>query len=134
MITNSWNMDQVKKNKELVINYINSLSGIIKTRGACEEFVSDQGLIEHILFFDGVFPKYEVLVDEITGEGNRIIIRARLKGKHEGELNGIPPTFKEVLFPMIVGYEIENNKIVSHWLMADQMMLMEQLGVMKQAV
>ncbi|NJN42915.1 MAG: hypothetical protein HC811_12460 [Flammeovirgaceae bacterium] len=125
-------MDQVKKNKELVMNYINSLSGVIKTREGCEAFVSDQGLIDHILFFDGVFPKYELLIDEVTGEGNRIIIRARLKGKHEGELNGIPPTFKEVLFPMIVGYEIENNKIISHWLMADQMMLMEQLGVMKQ--
>lgn len=125
-------MDQIKKNKEFIIGYINALSGVIKTREMCEKYMTDQPLLEHILFFDGAFPKYEMFMDEITGEGNRIILRARLKGKHEGELNGIPPTHKEVLFPFVIGYEIENNKIKSHWLMADQMMLMEQLGLMKQ--
>lgn len=127
-------MDQVKKNKEFIIEYFNAMSDVTKTRELCEKYISDEHLIEHIIFFDAVFPKYNVLVDEITGEGNRIIVRGRLKGKHEGEFNGIPPTYKDVLFPMIVGYEIENKKIISHWLMADQMMLMEQLGVMKQAV
>ncbi len=125
-------MDHTKKNKEFVIRYLNALSGEVKTREVCEQYITDQGLIEHILFFDGVFPKYEMFMDEITGEGNRIIVRGRLKGKHEGELNGIPPTRKEVLFPFVVGYEIENYKIISHWLLADQMMLMEQLGVMNQ--
>jgi len=35
-----------------------------------------------------------------------------------------------VEFPFSIGSEIENNKIINHWLIADQMMLMEQLGVM----
>jgi predicted ester cyclase len=35
-----------------------------------------------------------------------------------------------VEFPFSIGYEIEDDKIISHWLIADQMMLMEQLGVM----
>ena len=125
-------MDQTKKNKEFIVGYINALSGVIKTRELLEQYITDQGLIEHILFFDSVFPRYDGLIDEITGEGNRVIVRARMKGKHEGELNGIPPTHKEVEFPFVVGYEIEKNKIISHWLIADQMMLMEQLGVMNQ--
>ncbi len=125
-------MDQAKKNKDFIIRYINAISGVIKTRELCDQYIKDNSLTEHILFFDGVFPKYEMFMDEITGEGNRVIVRARLKGKHEGELNGIPPTHKEVLFPFVIGYEIENNKIISHWLLADQIMLMEQLGVMKQ--
>ena len=121
-------MDQSKKNKEFVIRYINALSGVVKSRELCEMYISDNSLTEHILFFDGVFPKYEMFMDEISGDGNRVIVRARLKGKHEGEMNGIPPTYKEVLFPFVVGYEIEQNKIISHWLLADQMMLMEQWG------
>jgi predicted ester cyclase len=125
-------MDQAKKNKEFIIRYINALSGVTKTRESLEYHISDESLIGHILFFDAVFPKYEMFMDEITGEGNRVIVRARLKGTHEGEMNGIPPTHKGVLFPFVIGYEIENNKIISHWLIADQMMLMEQLGVMKQ--
>lgn len=125
-------MYKPKKNKEFIIRYFNALSGVIKSRELCDKYITDNSLTEHILFFDSVFPRYEMFIDELTGEGNRIIVRSRLKGKHEGELNGIPPTHKEVLFPFVIGYEIENEKILSHWLLADQMLLMEQLGIMKQ--
>ena len=124
-------MDQIKKNKEFIMRYANAINGIKKQRHIIEQYVSDVKLTEHILFFDTVFPNYELLIDEITAEGNRVILRGRMKGKHEGEFNGIPPTHREVLVPMVVGYEIENEKIVSHWLSADQMLMMEQLGVIK---
>jgi predicted ester cyclase len=124
-------MEQQKKTKEFFIRYANAMSTAPKiTRALLEEFITDQELIEHILFFDSVFPKYEVLVDEMIAEGNRIVVRSRMKGRHEGELNGIPPTHREVEFPFVIRYEIENDKIVDHWLIADQMALMEQLGAM----
>lgn len=123
-------MDTLQKNKELVIDYYNAVSGVVKTRKLMEKYLSDNHLIEHIEFFDTVFPAYEIFADEITAEGNRVVVKARIKGRHEGELNGIPPTHKNVEFPFAIGYEIENNKIINHWLIADQMILMEQLGVM----
>jgi len=123
-------MDNVQKNKELIIEYFNAVSGVKKTRALLEKYVSDNHLIEHIEFFDTVFPAYEIFADEITAEGNRVVVKARIKGRHEGELNGIPPTYKNVEFPFSISYELENNKIISHWLIADQMVLMEQLGVM----
>ena len=85
------------------------------------------------LFFDAVFPKYNVIADELTAEDNRVVGRCRMTGWHEAMLNGIPPTYKSVEFPFAIGYEIENNLIVDHRLIADQMMLMEQLGIMKAA-
>ena len=123
-------MDTLQKNKELVIEYYNAVSGVKKTRKLMEKYVSHNHLIEHIEFFDTVFPAYEIFADEITAEGNRVIVKARLKGRHEGELSGIPPTHKEVEVPFSIGYEIEGNKIINHWMIFDQMMLMEQLGVM----
>ncbi|MEO8110129.1 MAG: hypothetical protein ABI594_08860 [Ginsengibacter sp.] len=45
----------------------------------------------------------------------------------------MPPTYKEVNFPFVIGYEIENNTIISHWMLADQMSVMEQLGVLSTA-
>ena len=126
-------MDQQKRNKEFVLNYFNELSGVTKTRSVVQKYVSDQGLIEHIEFFDAVFPQYEIFADEMTAEGNRVVVRARVKGTHEGALNGIPPTHKTVEFPFAIGYEIENEKIVHHWLIADQMLMMEQLGLMSEA-
>ena len=122
-------MEQLKKNKEFIVAYFNSISGRNKPREILSQYVDDQGLIEHIIFFDAVFPKYELFADEITAEANRVVVRARVKGTHEGELNGIPPTHKQVEFPFVIGYEIENKKIIHHWLIADQALLMEQLGV-----
>jgi predicted ester cyclase len=123
-------MDEQKKTKEFFIRYANAMSTAPKvTRELLKEYIADQELIEHILFFDSVFPGYEVVVDEMIVEGSRIVVQARMKGRHEGQLNGIPPTYRKVEFPFVIRYDIEAEKIVSHWLVADQMALMEQLGV-----
>ena len=126
-------MEQQKKNKEFIINYLNALGGVPKTRELMEKYISDEALIGHKEFFETAFPCYEVYIDEMTAEGNRVIVKARLKGTHLGDLGGIPATFKKVDFPFVVAYEIENNKIISHWMLADQMALMEQLGVIPAA-
>ncbi|MCW3092078.1 MAG: cyclase [Ferruginibacter sp.] len=123
-------MEQQKQNKEFIIGYFNALSGVIKTRELVDRYMTDEELKEHIAFFDTAFPRYELFADEMTAEGNRVVIRARFKGSHEGEFNGILPTHRTVEFPFVVSYEIENGKIVHHWLIADSMALMEQLGVM----
>jgi predicted ester cyclase len=126
-------MNQQQKNKEFIINYLTALSGIPKTRELMEKYMTDEALIAHKEFFEAAFPLYEVYIDEMTAEGNRVIVQARLKGTHTGDLGGIPATFKTVDFPFVIKYEIEDNKIVNHWMIADQMALMEQLGVIPSA-
>jgi hypothetical protein len=122
-------MDQLKKNKELILEYFNAISGVVKTPAIMNRYVDDHELLEHVTFFDTVLPRYELFADEITAEGNRVVVRARLKATHEGAFKGIPPTHKKVEFAFAIGYEIENNKIVRHWLIADQMTFMEQIGI-----
>ena len=123
-------MEQQNQNKEFIIRYFNALSGVPKTRELLEEYITDEELMGHITFFENVFPGYEVLSDEMTAEGNRVVVKARFKGTHEGELNGIAPTHRTVECPFAISYEIENEKIVHHWMIVDQMAMMEQLGVM----
>ena len=125
-------MEQLKQNKEFIIRYLNAMSGCDKTRQLMEEYITDEELIGHIEFFESVFPKYDVYADEITAEGNRVVVRARLKGCHAGEFNGIAPTYRNVEFPFVISYEIDNGKIVHHWLIADQTIMMEQLGVVNE--
>jgi predicted ester cyclase len=126
-------MDQQRKNKEFIINYYNELSGVAKTRQLMRKYTTDEALISHVETFEPVFPNYEVFADEITAEGNRVIVKACMKGTHLGDLGGIPPTYKTVDFPFVICYEIENNMIISHWMLADKMNLMEQLGVIPAA-
>ena len=123
-------MEQQKQNKEFIIRYFNAVSGVIKTRELLAQYTTDNELTEHIIFFDTVFPCYEVFADEMTAEGNRVVLRARLKGVHKGLFNGIMPTHRTVEFPFMITYEIDNGKIVHHSMIADSMALMEQFGVM----
>lgn len=111
------------------MEYINAMSGQVKTRERLEKYNADPGLIDYIMFIDSVFPKYEVLVDEILAEGDRVIVRARLRGMHEGELMGFVATHKEIEYPFVVGYEIQHNKIAHSWVIADNLLLAERLGM-----
>lgn len=126
-------MDQAKKNKAFIVRYFNAISGVPKTEDLLVGYITDDKLMNHIQFFESAFPKYEMLIDEMTAEGNRVVVRARVKGRHEGELSGIPATLKEIEVPFVISYEIQDEKIIGHWLLADQMMVMEQLGVLKQS-
>lgn len=120
-------MNQLKKNKEFILEYINAISGVTKTREILEKYNSDPGLVDTIMFFDTVFQQYEYLIDEMLAEGDRVIVRARLKATHEAEFLGIPTTHRPVNFPFVVGYEIQNKKIIHSWLIPDYLTLMEQL-------
>jgi hypothetical protein len=123
-------MEQLQKNKEFIINYFNALSGVAKTKALIERFVSDETLIAHIHFFEAAFPKYEMYAEEVVAEGNLVVVKARFKGTHMGDLSGMAPTYKAVDIPFVIRYEVKNNLITSHWLLADQTSLLEQLGVM----
>jgi predicted ester cyclase len=126
-------MEQQKQNKELIIRYFNELSGITKTSELVKKYVTDEELIGHIAFFDAAFPKYELFADEMIAEDSQVVVKARFKGLHVGEFNGIAPTHRSVEFPFVIGYNIEDNMIVHHWMLADQMALMQQLGVVPAA-
>lgn len=126
-------MQQQNQNKEFILDYFNALSGKEKSKDVIDKYMTDESLMAHIDFFESAFPCYEIIPREMYAEDNHVIVIANFKGVHKGELNGIPPTFKEANIPFAIRYTIENNKISSHWILADQMMLMEQLGVIPAA-
>jgi predicted ester cyclase len=122
-------MNDTKKNKAFIIKYYNAISGFEKTRALCEQFMSDEKLIDHIHFFDKAFPNYELFIEEMVAEGNKVIVHGRATGIHKGEYNGIPPTGGKMDLPFVIRYVVKNEIITDMWLVADQMILMEQLGV-----
>lgn len=122
-------MENLKKNRQFIIDYYNTLSGFEKPRELCERYTNDEKLIEHIEFFEGAFPRYNLFIEEMVTEGNKVVVMARATGIHTGHLNGIPPTGRKMDLPFIIRYTIEKNKITDHYLVADQIILMEQLGI-----
>lgn len=120
-------MDQQKRNKQLIIEYVTATSGKMKTRELLGKYNDDDGLIDNILFKESIFPRYEVDILEIIAEGDRVVLLAKFTGVHKGEWLGIAPSDKEVTYVFAVGYEIRNNKIANSWLVADNLAIIEQL-------
>ncbi len=124
-------MNQSDHNKAFFLKYYSAMYGVEKTEPLLKKFITDQRLIDHILYFDKIFPNYNLVVDELITEGDKVFAKVRLLAKHSGEVDGIPPTNKEVEVPFAVCYTIHNDKIVDFWAIGDNTELLEQLGVAK---
>jgi predicted ester cyclase len=79
--------------------------------------------------FRAAFPDLRGKIDAAISEGDKVAVRGTLRGTHEGELMGIPPTGKRVTVTLIDINRIENGKLVERWGQADMLGMMRQLGV-----
>lgn len=79
--------------------------------------------------FLAAFPTGKHTIEDMIGEGNKVVTRATYRATHTGDLMGIPPTGKQVTVSAITIDTIANGKIVETWRLFDQMAMMQQLGV-----
>jgi steroid delta-isomerase-like uncharacterized protein len=77
------------------------------------------------------FPDMQIAIEDQIAEGDKVVTRFTSRGTHQGELWGIPPTGKEVEVTSISMDRIEGGKIAEHWTNADQLSMMQQLGVIE---
>lgn len=122
-------MTQLEETKKFILEYWNAVSGKPKTETLLRQYVDSEKLINHILFFESMFPEYQLLPIEVIAENNKVFVRAHIVGKHEGETDGVPPTLKDIDAPFAICYKISNFRIVDFWAIADQIELLEQLGL-----
>jgi steroid delta-isomerase-like uncharacterized protein len=88
------------------------------------------GLKQFLQMMFTAFPEGEVTMEDVAVEGDKVWTRGHIKGKHDGELMGIPPTGKSVEFESIDIVRVKDGKAVEHWGITDMAGLMMQLGVL----
>ena len=66
-------------------------------------------------------------IEDILAEGDRVVIRAKMSGTHQGNFAGIPATGKQIDVPFADFVRFEGNKVVEHWGVTDSGAMMEQL-------
>ena len=125
-------MKQADRNKAFILNYYSAMYGVKNSESLIRKYVSDQKLIDHILYFDKMFPEGMLITDEMIAEDDKVFVKARFKGIHSGEVDGIPPTYKEVEIPFAISYTIKNEKIVDFWTISDQTEFFNQLRIKKE--
>ena len=116
-------------NKTFISRYFEALSGKDKATAAVNRYVTDEELKHHIALYEAAFPNYELIAENMIAEGDKVVVRSTFRGTHKGDLMGIAPTGKQVTMPLILIYRIADDKIVEHWMQADALGMLQQLGV-----
>ena len=117
-----------QSDRAFVEEYFKALADTTKPADIVDQYVSDPELKHHIELFEDAFPGYEVVAEDMIAEDGKVAVRATFRGTHRGEFFGIAPTGTTVSISLMLIYRIENDKIVEHWMNADQLSMMQQLG------
>ena len=70
--------------------------------------------------------RYEV--DDLIADGDRVAVRWRLLGTHEGAFGGIAPTGKPIALRGIAIYRLDAGKLMERWVVSDLHGLLEEIG------
>jgi predicted ester cyclase len=69
-------------------------------------------------------------IHEEIAEGDRVVQRATMSGRHSGPLMGYEPTGREFAVQHVYGWRIADGRIVEHWGVRDDLGLLRQLGLL----
>jgi len=116
-------------NKEFILAYFADLNQD-KSPATVDKYMTDEVLKHHIEIFETAFPGYQLATQEIAVEGNMVFVWTTFTGTHDGDLMGIAPTGKPVEIPIALVYWIEDGKIADHLMLADQLTMLKQIGVL----
>ena len=78
--------------------------------------------------FFNAFDNFRVNIEDIIGEGDKVVVRFIEIGRHQGEFEGIAPTGKEMTWTEIAIFRIVNGRIIEWWTLEDKLSLMKQMG------
>jgi steroid delta-isomerase-like uncharacterized protein len=74
------------------------------------------------------FPDIQANIEHIIAENGNVVVFLNFTGTHKGEFQGIPPTSKKINIRSADLYKIEDEIIVGHWDVVDQLNLLQQIG------
>jgi steroid delta-isomerase-like uncharacterized protein len=87
-----------------------------------------EGVKAVVSMFRAGMPDLRVLIEDVVAEGDKVVMRYRIEGTHEGELFGVPPTGRQVSIESITVERLSGGKIREHWRITDTLDMMQQLG------
>ena len=76
------------------------------------------------------FPDLRMTPEDVLASGDKVVVRVRATGTHEGEFMGVPATGKSIDVQAIDIVRFEDDGLAhEHWGVFDAMTMMQQLGV-----
>ena len=88
------------------------------------------GVVQYFRIMLAAFPDLRMDVQDSFASGDKAVARLRISGTHQGEFMGIPATGKPVSVNLIDITRFGDDGLArEHWGVADQLAMMQQLGV-----
>jgi predicted ester cyclase len=72
--------------------------------------------------------RYEV--DDLIAEGDRVVVRWRLRGTHKGAFRGIAPTGRPITLNGIAIYRLQSGKLMERWVVSDLYGVLQESGAL----
>ena len=89
-----------------------------------------EGVVQYFRLLLAAFPDMKMDVQDSFASGDKAVARLRVSGTHKGEFMGIPATGNLVSMNLIDITRFGDDGLArEHWGVADQLALMQQLGV-----
>ncbi len=89
-----------------------------------------EGVLEFFRMYRAAFPDMRMEPEDVLVSGDKVTVRARVTGTHQGEMMGMPATGKHVDVQLIDIMRFGDDGLAhEHWGVFDMMAMMQQLGV-----
>jgi steroid delta-isomerase-like uncharacterized protein len=95
----------------------------LRGKEACRQWANDLRLANR----QG-FPDFDITVEDLVAEGDKVAKRWVFRGTHSGEFSGIPPTGKRVTMRGITLYRVSAGQVREMYWNYDVFGLLQQLG------
>lgn len=74
-------------------------------------------------------PDVEITLHDVIAEGNKVVTHYTFTATHQGEFMGVPATGNQLTVSGAAIFLLVNARIVEIWNFADNLAMMQQLGV-----
>jgi predicted ester cyclase len=88
-----------------------------------------EGLKETITWLRGLWGPMRAEIEDEIAEGDKVVARVKMHGRHLGEFLGRAPTGKSFAVKQIHVWRIEDGKAIEHWSVRDDLGQALQLGL-----
>jgi steroid delta-isomerase-like uncharacterized protein len=95
-----------------------------------EEARGPDGLAEVVQGYRNAFSDLSVTIEQQFTEGDYVATRTTIRGRHDGELMGTPPSGRQVEFTGLTISRCRDGKIEEEWELVDVTTLLRQIGAL----
>jgi steroid delta-isomerase-like uncharacterized protein len=88
-----------------------------------------EGVKQFFTLFRTAFPDATMTPERLIAEGDLVVAHLRMRGTHQGEFLGVPPTGKQIdVYAVDIVQFRDDGIATAHWGVTDAMTMMQQLG------